>query len=400
MFGSSIIPKDLYQLMFNWVSWQDLLRLKRASKFFYREPNLQKVLLEKLNQVADEKIHQLVSKNDSVLFINGRGEVWTCGMNLFASPGPLGFEEGGDINTFTPVPGIADVKQVCLKRQVTYFLKNDGTVWGYYAGKGLLKVAIEGVIAILEKSTNGERLIVQNAKGILCVSDFNFVEGEVQIGHHLQLPLEGNIRQLLSYSYEDKNEYGVLWVNMDGQLISHYKNGEKKGNNVIDTEKISHALIYKSHILYADEKGDVHALDEAFGEYNKQEVNTNKNIVKMVNGNGYVLFIRQSGEVWIDGIGNNIRDCRFDKALQIPINYPILQAAQTASHLFVLLEDNSIKKITFGQAEMEKLKANQLQELVEEDIFGGVGVNINRLCEARDLLVKGETTPVQAAMLR
>jgi len=248
-------------------------------------------------------IVQVTCGNNYSLFLKKYGTVYACGNNYY---GNLGLGNTTDYTTLQQVKGVggsnfvSNVVQVACGFGHSFFLKNDGTVYGCgYNFNGTLGLAI-----------NANQNTLQQVKG---VGGVGFASNIVQVAcgyiHSLFLKSDGTVYGCGTNSYNQLNLiHAVNWLALQAVL------GVVSSNIVQVACGSYHSLFLKSNgTVYScgrNLNGQLGWNNTTESSFEKQVLGVNgigfvSNVVQVAAGYSHSLFLTSFGTVYSCGLNTN-----------------------------------------------------------------------------------------------
>ncbi|VIF89650.1 beta-lactamase-inhibitor protein II [Clostridioides difficile] len=295
------------------------------------------------------------SKFDSTFVITNSGELWVAGKN---SQGQLGLGNNININTFTKIPNIDNVKDVISGPMFTALLTKSGEVYAAGSPKGNIGVGSNTIV---------NRFTIMNTNG-------EIVKKLSMGSYHTAFVTEAG------YLYTSGvNTYGQLGLGNRLDTTIFTKVNIDNVKDVVCGENYTFIIKYDGTV-WATGKNDLGQL--GLGNNTTTDVFTKVNIdnVKNIYCTHVSTFIlKYDGTVWATGkndlgqlgLGNNININTFTK---IPIDN-VKQVACAADHTMVLKNDDTL----WGTGRNNVCQLGMPNTTLEYNTFTKADTNIGKI---------------------
>jgi|GEM_PF-6820244 len=357
MFSKDVEDKrDVIHLISQDLPLAALSNWRSTSRFFYRE--LADDLVKRLEKTIQQAsaLEQVIRKDNGTIILKKNGEVWACGNNKFENGrwGRLGFQDQAYVSVFTQAPELTGVKQVHFSARSTYFLKEDGTVWRTQDNQPMLtQLADVGhVTHICSLTTHSVQVFLRADNTILWRGNRSAHEVAPTI----------LLKKIMAM---DITEHELLGLAEDNQLYTIDYNTFKLsiyqpiGQNIIQAVSDQNGLM-----LCLNNKGKLWvAGHDKYGKLGKPQKYTeptlifNNEVVKTICAlHRFAIVLTENGYLYANPSG-----------MFIPLlEDKIQQAFKCEDYLFLVLQDNSIKKIKFDDKD---IAAWNIKQIKMEDII-------------------------------
>ena len=306
-----------------------------------------------VKQIACVKYHTFILKND--------GSIWGCGLNTY---GELGLGDTTNRTTFTQVTTNInnDVKQVVCGIQLTFILKNDGSVWacGFnsYGSVGLGDTTNRTTFTQVTTNINND------VKQIACGDIHTFIlknDGSVySCGNNGQgqLGLGNTTNRNIFVAHNFSNVKKIVFDGSDEMLVMKSDGSIYDGNGCKMDYQVAcgynHTFILKNDgSLWSCGNNGQGQL--GLGDYTDRNTftqvttNINNDVKQLACGYSHTFILKNDGSIWgwgnnaggALGLGDNTNRNTFTQ-VTTNINNDVKEIACGDNRTFILKNDGSI----------------------------------------------------------